>query len=99
MRPDGDERVRAAPAVHVREFDGELIILDLERGDYFGLDEIGARMWTELTAGRSPRQVAELLSREYDVEPAQLLSDVVSLVQELLDRGLLKRVVDEEGPG
>jgi hypothetical protein len=90
-----DDRVRVAAGVHVREFDGELIVLDLERGDYFGLDEIGARAWAELTRGRSPRQVAAQLSSEYNVDEARALADVRSLVGKLLERGL----VTAEGGG
>jgi len=84
-----DDRVRVAAGVHVREFDGELIVLDLERGDYFGLDAVGARAWAELARGKSPRQVAAQLSSEYDVDEARALADVRSLVGTLLERGLV----------
>ena len=84
-----DDTVRVAAGVRVREFDGELIILDLERGDYFGLDEVGARAWEELAYGKSPRAVAIQLCCEYDVEEERALADVRSLVGQLLQRGLV----------
>ena len=84
-----DDRVSVPAGVHAREFDGELVVLDLQRGDYFGLDEVGARAWAELARGRSPRQVAALLSGEYNVDEARVLADVRTLVQTLLERGLV----------
>jgi hypothetical protein len=91
VMPDDDECVRVAPAVHVREFDGQLIILDLDQGDYFGLDEVGTRMWSELALGKSARQVAELLAAEYEIDVSRVLSDVRALISNLLERGLVVR--------
>lgn len=85
-------RVRAGPNVHAREFDGELILVDLQGGDYFGLDEIGGRVWRELADGRTPTEIAALLADEYDVTPSQLLADVVSLLTDLAERGLVAEV-------
>ncbi len=83
-----DGRVEIGKGVHVREFDGETVLLDLERGEYFGLDEIGALMWRALAGGESPREVASRLVADFDVEPARLLSDVVSLADQLIARRL-----------
>ena len=82
-------RLKVPAHVHAREFDGELIIVDLERGDYFGLDEVGSRMWQGLASGRSPAEVVDGLLAEYDVEKSRLSVDVLHLVKDLLARGLL----------
>ncbi len=88
MRLGDHDRVLVATGVHVREFEGELIILDLARGDYFGLDEVGARMWVQLAAGRTLREVAEVLSAEYGEPVDRVLDDARHLVEALLERGL-----------
>jgi len=81
----------AADAVSAREFDGEWIVLDLQRGSYYGLDELGGIIWGQLCAGRSPADIAEVLATNYDAPKATLLGDVLVLVDELLERGLVRR--------
>jgi hypothetical protein len=87
--PEG--RVVVAAHVHVREFDGELILLHLEHGDYFALNSVGARMWRELENGSSPVEVAGLLAGEYEATEEQLTKDCVALVDSLLARHLVVR--------
>lgn len=82
-------KFRSAPDVHSRAFGQELVLLDLARGEYFSLDELGARIWNETLAGRSLSAVVDLLVRDYDVHPDQLRADVLGLLNELVARGLL----------
>lgn len=88
---DADVRVIVRPDVHTRMFDGELVLLDLEKGDYFGVNEVGAELWKRLAEGKSPREIARELEPQYDVEPERLLEDLVALTSELLARGLVRR--------
>lgn len=82
-------RLRPAPSVHTRVFDGELVILDMRGGEYLSLDPIGSRLWSALTVGRSIRETAEEIVGEYDVELEQATADLQALADELVDRGLL----------
>lgn len=91
---NADVRVELAGDVHVRTFDGDLVILDLEKGDYFGVNEIGARLWAGLAAGKSPREIASELADEYDVDATTLLDDLVALTGEFLTRGLVRQKAD-----
>ncbi len=75
--------------VHAREFDGELVIVDLTGGDYFGLDDVGRRMWVELTRGLTPNEIAALLTKEYEVDEATLVKDTMRLIEQLVHRGLV----------
>jgi hypothetical protein len=76
--------------VSAREFDGEWIVLDLSGGNYFGLDELGGRIWEHLRAGKSPAEIAALLAPSYDVAETTVLDDVLRLVDELVERGLVR---------
>jgi hypothetical protein len=92
-------RVRCASAVHSRLFDDELVILDLAKGEYFALNEVGARLWSGLEAGRSVEDVAREVVAEYDVDIDRVMTDFLALGDALIARGLL--VPDEvpEAPG
>jgi hypothetical protein len=81
--------LRVAPSVHTRTFDGELVLLDLEGGDYFALDEIGAKFWAGIEAGKTLDALAQEIAAEYEVTLAQAATDLGALRDELLARGLL----------
>lgn len=89
------DRFRPADSVHARMFAGELVILDMDRGEYFAMDEIGATLWAGLDAGKTLEQIADDVVARYDVAREQALGDLVALRDELLQRGLL---VKEGGP-
>jgi Coenzyme PQQ synthesis protein D (PqqD) len=84
-----DTRLRPAPSVHTRMFDGELVILDLAGGEYLALGEIGARLWDGLVAGRSVGDVAREIVADYAVSLETASADLAELASELVRRGLL----------
>jgi hypothetical protein len=72
-----------------REVAGEAVILNLETGKYYGLNEIGTRMWTLITEHGCLQPVYNALLEEYDVHEERLQSDLLELVDDLVARGLL----------
>lgn len=72
-----------------RDLDGEIIILDLGSGVYFGLNAVGSRAWTVLAESGSVRQAVEVLKSEFDVEDDVLHRDVIELITTLSDQGLI----------
>ena len=69
--------------------DDGAVLLDLESGVYFGLDEVGTRVWTLLVEQRhARRRVRGDAREEFDVEPGVLADDVRRLVGELQQNGL-----------
>src|SRR5688572_4273933 len=68
---------------------GEVVILDVERGVYFGLDGIGAKVWELLQAPRPVADIVDRLAPQYDVALATLTTDVLELLADLAGRGLI----------
>lgn len=85
-----NQRVSVPENVMFRELDGEAVILDLDRESYYGLDEVGTRMWLAVTGAESIEQAFGGLAREYEVEPDTLRQDLDELLGTLVDRGLLQ---------
>ena len=83
------DRFRRSQAVHARRFDGELVVLDLEGGDYFALDEIGTALWTGLEDGKSLEDIARAISTSHDVTFERALTDLTALRDDLVARRLL----------
>jgi hypothetical protein len=81
----------AAPAhVLVRFLDREAVLLNLETEQYFGLDEIGTRMWQLVTDSPNIDAAYQELLGEFDVEPEMLRSNLTELLSRLIDSGLLQ---------
>ena len=83
-------RLVIPPDVLMREVDGEAVLLNLATEAYFGLDEVGTRMWYALTEGESLAEAFERLADEFEVDPRQLDADLRGLLQRLLSLGLLE---------
>jgi Coenzyme PQQ synthesis protein D (PqqD) len=77
------------PSVICREFSGETVLLNLESGVYYGLDAVGTRVWQLLMQGCTIASIRETMIEEYDVAPDVLNTDVMCLVGELRDRGIV----------
>lgn len=86
-----DRPWRAGQSVIAKAVGDETILLDLDRGIYYGLDEVGARIWQLITGGTSAEAVIERVTAEYDVTREEAANDIAQLLAELSDRGLLVR--------
>jgi len=81
--------IKISDDVVFRDLAGEAVILNLATGTYFGLDEVGTRIWYVLAEHGSKDKVIEVLLGEYKVEEEQLRHDVDQLIQQLSDKGLV----------
>jgi hypothetical protein len=84
-----ETQVSAAPGVLVRELDGEAVLLNVQTEQYYGLDEVGTRMWAVLTGSSSIQAALETLLAEYEVDAATLERDLLQLAQDLVAADLL----------
>lgn len=92
-------RLTVPADVLMRDLGGEAVILNLKSETYFGLDEVGTRMWALLTTAPSIEAAFEILRVEYDVAPERLRDDLEALIGQLLEKGLLAQVDGETQPG
>jgi hypothetical protein len=72
-----------------RELDGEAILLNLATGMYFGLDQIGTRLWALITESGSLRHAVDVMAAEYDVDRPALERDALELTGQLIEKGLV----------
>lgn len=82
----------ANPQVLFRELSGEAVLLNLESGVYYGLDPVGTRVWALVTRQQPLAAVCATLLEEYEVGADVLAEDVLALVTDLCDKGLLRRM-------
>jgi hypothetical protein len=86
----GSSTVVAAKDQVSSDLGGEVAILDLKAGVYYGLDAVGARIWSLIEEPRTVNEIRDILSEEYDVEPERCERDLLALLRRLADEGLVE---------
>ena len=69
-----------------------LVLLDIESGEYYTLNEVGDRVWELCDGSRSIGEVIGMISREYDASEDIITADVQELLEELVSANLLVEV-------
>jgi Coenzyme PQQ synthesis protein D (PqqD) len=87
-----NQSISIKPDVLVQELQGEIVLLNLESEEYFGLDDVGSQMWLTLKDTGSIQVAFDRLLEQYDVEPAQLQADFLELIEKWLHHELLEIV-------
>ena len=87
-------RVRVPEYVVYREFPEQSVVLNLDKGDYHGLNRSASVAFALLASGETLVTVAQALSTRYRLSSVQAQTDVFRLCASLLERGL----VEHAGP-
>jgi Coenzyme PQQ synthesis protein D (PqqD) len=68
----------------------EAAILGMKNSVYYGLNPVGARIWRLLQRPRSVGEICEAIVSEYDVTAERFESDLIGLLQQMLQEGLVE---------
>ena len=86
---DGCYTIQAS-GVLSKEVSNEMVIVDMRRGIYHGLNAVGVYIWEALKNKPTLGQIANELTEVYpDIEREMIEADMLRLVQELLDNDLV----------
>jgi len=87
---DLDQKITFSDTVFAQEVDGEMVLLDMESENYFGLDEVGTAIWQSMQEYGTLQEVFHAMLEQYDVEEEVLKNDLSDFVNKLLKSGLVK---------
>lgn len=76
---------------------GEVVILHLDEGVYYGLNAVGTRVWQLLDQPRRVDEIIDALVAEFDVDRERCAADVRELIEQLVSRGLVTLGSEESG--
>ena len=76
-------------AVHC-DVEDEVVILGLKDGVYYGLNPIGAFIWNLIQEPKTVAEIRDAVLEEYDVEKELCENDLMELLTELSDKGLIE---------
>lgn len=83
---------RAGDAMAASIDEATSVLLPAGSNVFFGLDDIGGRVWELIAEPVAVRDLCAALRREYDVDPVRCQTDVVQLLRELIDARLAETV-------
>lgn len=81
--------VRSADQVST-DLGGEVVILDMQSEEYFSLDGVGTRIWEMIQESRTVQEILDTILSDYAVEPERCERDLLAVLQELADEGLVE---------
>jgi hypothetical protein len=84
------DRITVPDDVLISNIQDESVILNLDSERYYGLDDVGTRFLSALTTSDSIETAYERLRDEYNVEPYILRADLIALVENLIEQGLIQ---------
>jgi hypothetical protein len=76
----------------VSQVGDEVLMLNIDRGEYVGLNPSGAAIWELLETPKTVRALVDDLVTQFDVTRDQATADVDAFVETALQRGVLVEV-------
>ena len=90
MQISFSDRVKVPDGVLISNLQDESVILNLDSERYFGLDDVGTRILSVLSTTGSLEAAYQQLLEEYEVDGDVLRRDMLMLVGQLVEHGLVK---------
>ena len=90
-------RIEISDGVIWRDLGGDVVILNVETGVYFGLDGSGGQIWRELVEQGSIEKTFQSLKQQFDVEPDELRRDLDALVDQFVQKRLVQLIAKPKG--
>lgn len=88
-QPGPRTRVRRADDLLATEVADGMVLMDPEKGLYFGLDLIGTDIWRRLASPVLASDLVAALVRDYEAPAAQVERDVLVLLARMFEHGLV----------
>jgi hypothetical protein len=83
MLMNAQSRVAVSNRQVACEVGGEMVILHLDEGLYYSLNEVGACIWQLVQEPRSVDELVEAITAKFEVERDQCLADILALLTDL----------------
>ena len=74
------------------ELDGEIVMMNLEKGEYYGLNPVGSCIWELLANPMTVEALIAQLIEEFDVSPNQCQADIELFIDDMIEKKMIVRV-------
>ncbi|HEX2997804.1 MAG TPA: PqqD family protein [Anaerolineales bacterium] len=84
-----DTVLRIPEYVMFTTIEQDVVLLNASTGNYYSLNQVGARFWHLLSEGKTLREIHRVLLVEFEVVSSQLKQDLLELVGQFQESGLV----------
>lgn len=74
------------------DLDGEMVMMDIASGQYYGLNDVGSRLWQEMATPTAVESLCRRLEADYDASPAVIQQGVLRFLGAMLEKHLVRVV-------
>ena len=87
-----DARFMRDPDLVAADMDGDLVMMSIDNGEYYGVGGVGPRIWELLESPRTVEQISAAIVDEFEVEADTCREDILGFIRQLLDMGLVRQI-------
>ena len=81
--------IARSSSVVASEVDGELMMMSIERGQYFSLNDVASDVWRRLAEPCAFGDLVEQLATSYDAPPDAIAADLRTLLERMRERDVV----------
>lgn len=89
---DAKATIKKSTDILASEVDGEVVMMSIEQGKYYGLDPIGAAIWNKLEEATNITSICEELEKDYKADYTTIENDVRLFVEDLIKNNIVEIV-------
>ncbi len=78
-----DTTISQTKDIVASDIDGEVVMMSIEDGAYYGIDSVGSRIWELIETPRRVSDLIEKLMEEFKVDRPTCEKDVLKFLEEL----------------
>jgi hypothetical protein len=86
---DPEQLVKRSSDIIASEVDGEMVMMSINQGKYFGLDSIGGDIWKMLESPMKVSDICDRLMKQYKVDEPTCERDVFEFLDQLIEQELI----------
>lgn len=76
--------------IDATDLNGDKVMMNLDKGKYYALSEVGGRIWDIIDEPVQIRKVIDVLMKEYDIDELNCKKEVISFLERMQDAELIK---------
>lgn len=79
----------------VADMDDEIVMMDVEQGSYFAINQVGAHVWTKLETPQSFETLVQSVQSAFDSDDKeQIQNDVGLFLKDLAEHSLIREITE-----
>jgi hypothetical protein len=87
-----ETQIKRSETILYTDLTDEIVMMDIEKGQYYGIYEVGMDIWTLLEQPRTAAAISQSLLREYRVSPEVCIEEVLRFLGQLQEQGIVEVV-------